>query len=100
MPALNKITCVEDFRRVARRRVPRMFYDYMDSGSWTESTYRANESDLQALKFRQRARGRLRKAGVMGFSPSGNFDQNGLCRQKGKALVMDTAGRSDDSHYL
>jgi len=54
LPALNKITCVEDFRRVARRRVPRMFYDYMDSGSWTESTYRANESDLQALKFRQR----------------------------------------------
>jgi L-lactate dehydrogenase (cytochrome) len=54
LPALNKITCVEDFRRVAKRRVPRMFYDYMDSGSWTESTYRANESDLQALKFRQR----------------------------------------------
>jgi L-lactate dehydrogenase (cytochrome) len=54
LPALNKITCVEDFRHVARRRVPRMFYDYMDSGSWTESTYRANESDLQALKFRQR----------------------------------------------
>jgi len=54
LPALNKITCVEDFRRVARRRVPRMFYDYTDSGSWTESTYRANESDLQALKFRQR----------------------------------------------
>ncbi len=54
MPALNKITCVEDFRRIARRRVPRMFYDYMDSGSWTESTYRANEADLQALKFRQR----------------------------------------------
>jgi len=54
LPALNKITCVEDFRHVARRRVPRMFYDYMDSGSWTESTYRANEADLQALKFRQR----------------------------------------------
>jgi len=54
LPALNKITCVEDFRRIARRRVPRMFYDYMDSGSWTESTYRANEADLQALKFRQR----------------------------------------------
>ncbi len=54
MPALNKITYVEDFRRIAQRRVPRMFYDYMDSGSWTESTYRANESDLQALKFRQR----------------------------------------------
>ncbi|WP_345797282.1 alpha-hydroxy acid oxidase [Castellaniella sp. MT123] len=54
MPALNKITCIEDFQRIARRRVPRMFYDYMDSGSWTESTYRANEADLRALKFRQR----------------------------------------------
>jgi L-lactate dehydrogenase (cytochrome) len=33
------ITCIEDLRLVARRRVPRMFYDYVDSGSWTESTY-------------------------------------------------------------
>lgn len=41
-------------RRVARRRVPRMFYDYADSGSWTESTYRANEEDLQKIRFRQR----------------------------------------------
>ncbi|NYT59215.1 alpha-hydroxy-acid oxidizing protein [Alcaligenaceae bacterium] len=49
-----KITCVEDFRQLAERRVPRMFYDYADSGSWTESTYRANESDFQKLKFRQR----------------------------------------------
>ncbi|TEA80264.1 alpha-hydroxy acid oxidase [Allopusillimonas ginsengisoli] len=48
------MTCVEDFRVLAQRRVPRMFYDYADSGSWTESTYRANESDLQKLKFRQR----------------------------------------------
>ena len=48
------ITCVEDFRRLAERRVPRMFYDYADSGSWTEQTYRSNESDFQRLKFRQR----------------------------------------------
>lgn len=48
------ITCIEDFRRLAQRRVPRMFYDYADSGSWTESTYRANESDFTRLKFRQR----------------------------------------------
>ena len=54
MPALSHMTCVEDFRRLARRRVPRMFYDYMDSGSWTEDTYRSNETDFQALKFRQR----------------------------------------------
>ncbi|NYT86502.1 alpha-hydroxy acid oxidase [Pollutimonas harenae] len=49
-----KITCVEDFRQLAERRVPRMFYDYADSGSWTESTYRANEADFHKIKFRQR----------------------------------------------
>ncbi len=54
MPKPSTMTCVEDFRTLAQRRVPRMFYDYADSGSWTESTYRANESDLQKLKFRQR----------------------------------------------
>jgi L-lactate dehydrogenase (cytochrome) len=48
------ITCVEDLRLLARGRVPRMFYDYVDSGSWTESTYRANERDLAAICFRQR----------------------------------------------
>ncbi|MEA3246366.1 MAG: alpha-hydroxy acid oxidase [Gemmatimonadota bacterium] len=48
------ITCVEDLRRLAEQRVPRMFYQYADAGSWTESTYRANEADLQAIKFRQR----------------------------------------------
>lgn len=48
------ITNIEDLRRLAKRRVPRMFYDYADSGSWTESTYRANESDFQKIKLRQR----------------------------------------------
>ncbi|MBW6494611.1 MAG: alpha-hydroxy-acid oxidizing protein [Burkholderiaceae bacterium] len=48
------ITCIEDLRRLAQRRVPRMFYDYADSGSWTEETYRANESDFVPIKFRQR----------------------------------------------
>jgi len=48
------ITCIEDLRVLAKRRVPRMFYDYADSGSWTESTYRANESDFQPIKLRQR----------------------------------------------
>ena len=51
MPA---ITCVEDLRVLAEKRVPRMFYDYADSGSWTESTYRANQSDFQRFKLRQR----------------------------------------------
>jgi len=48
------ITHIEDLRRLAQKRVPRMFYDYADSGSWTESTYRANESDFQSIKLRQR----------------------------------------------
>ena len=48
------ITNIEDLRVLAKQRVPRMFYDYADSGSWTESTYRANEDDFKAIKFRQR----------------------------------------------
>ena len=51
---MTVITTIEDLRRLAKRRVPRMFYDYADSGSWTESTYRANESDFQRIQFRQR----------------------------------------------
>jgi L-lactate dehydrogenase (cytochrome)/glycolate oxidase len=48
------ITCIEDLRVLAEKRVPRMFYDYADSGSWTESTYRANEADFQGILLRQR----------------------------------------------
>ena len=48
------ITTIEDLRVLAQKRVPRMFYDYADSGSWTESTYRANESDFQPIRLRQR----------------------------------------------
>jgi L-lactate dehydrogenase (cytochrome) len=51
---MTVITHIEDLRRLAEKRVPRMFYDYADSGSWTEGTYRANESDFQKIKFRQR----------------------------------------------
>jgi L-lactate dehydrogenase (cytochrome) len=48
------ITNIEDLRVLAEKRVPRMFYDYADSGSWTEGTYRANETDFQKIKLRQR----------------------------------------------
>lgn len=54
MVNLSQITCIEDLRVIARRRVPRMFYDYADSGSYTEGTYRANEQDFQKIKLRQR----------------------------------------------
>ena len=48
------MTCIEDLRRVAKFKVPKMFYDYADSGSWTESTYRANSRDFNEIKFRQK----------------------------------------------
>ena len=48
------ITHIEDLRVLAEKRVPRMFYDYADSGSYTEGTYRANESDFAKIKLRQR----------------------------------------------
>lgn len=54
MKDLSKITNVEDLRQVAQRKIPRMFYDYVDSGSWTETTYRNNETDFNRIKLRQR----------------------------------------------
>ena len=51
---MTVITTIEDLRVLAQKRVPRMFYDYADSGSWTESTYRANTTDFHKIKLRQR----------------------------------------------
>jgi L-lactate dehydrogenase (cytochrome) len=51
---MKDITCIEDLRALARRRVPRAFFDYADSGSYAEETLRANRADLQKVKFRQR----------------------------------------------
>lgn len=51
MPA---ITCIEDLRVLAQKRVPKMFYDYADSGSWTEQTYRANTTDFAKIAIRQK----------------------------------------------
>jgi L-lactate dehydrogenase (cytochrome) len=48
------ITCIEDLRQLYRRRVPRMFYDYAESGSWTEQTFRENITDFAKIKLRQR----------------------------------------------
>ncbi len=51
---MTVITNIEYLRVLAKKRVPRMFYDYADSGSWTEGTYRANCEDFQKIKLRQR----------------------------------------------
>ncbi|MBM2714492.1 alpha-hydroxy-acid oxidizing protein [Mesorhizobium caraganae] len=51
---MSDILTIADLKDLARRRVPKMFFDYADSGAWTESTYRANEEDFGKIKFRQR----------------------------------------------
>jgi L-lactate dehydrogenase (cytochrome) len=51
---MKQITCIEDLRDIHRRRVPKMFFDYVDHGSYAEQTLRANCDDLKKIKFRQR----------------------------------------------
>jgi L-lactate dehydrogenase (cytochrome) len=48
------MTCIEDLRQTARRRVPRMFFDYAEAGSYAEQTLNANRADLERIKLRQR----------------------------------------------
>ena len=54
MTALSSVTTIDELRQIAKKRVPTMFYDYMESGSWTESTFRANCDDFAKITFRQR----------------------------------------------
>ena len=51
---MKTITCIEDLRALARRKVPKAFFDYLDSGSYNEETLRANRADLETIKLRQR----------------------------------------------
>jgi L-lactate dehydrogenase (cytochrome) len=48
------ITCIDDLKQIYRRRTPRMFFDYCESGSWTEQTFRENSSDFDLIRLRQR----------------------------------------------
>jgi L-lactate dehydrogenase (cytochrome) len=51
---MKHVTCIEDLRELHKRRVPKVFFDYADRGSYSEDTLRANRDDLQQIKFRQR----------------------------------------------
>src|SRR5215468_10101687 len=51
---MKHITCIEDLRLIHKRRVPKAFFDYADRGSYAEETLRANRSDMEQIKFRQR----------------------------------------------
>ena len=54
MANLDNITSIDDLRKLAKKRTPKMFFDYVESGSWTESTFRANTNDFKKIKFKQR----------------------------------------------
>lgn len=98
----RRVTCIEDLRQMARRRVPAMFYDYVDSGSWTESTYRANADDLARIRFRQRVgvdiSRRSQQTAMVGqpvamplaLAPAGLA---GMIRADGEILAARAAGR-------
>ena len=51
---LKTMTCIEDLRQAARRRVPRAFFDYVEAGAYSEQTLRANRADLERITLRQR----------------------------------------------
>ncbi|MDA8631400.1 alpha-hydroxy-acid oxidizing protein [Litoricolaceae bacterium] len=51
---MTVITCIEDLKQIYKRRVPKMFYDYAETGSWTEQTFVENTADFQDLRFRQK----------------------------------------------
>src|SRR6201984_783143 len=52
--SMRTVTCIEDLRQTARRKVPRAFFDYAEAGSYSEATLRANREDLERIKLRQR----------------------------------------------
>jgi L-lactate dehydrogenase (cytochrome) len=70
MSALQSCLTIADLKKLAKRRVPKLFFDYADSGSWTETTYRANESDFHQILLRQRVavnmEGRSLKTDMLG----------------------------------
>jgi L-lactate dehydrogenase (cytochrome) len=51
---MRTMTCIEDLRQHARRKVPNMFFDYVEAGSYAQETLRANRADLERIKLRQR----------------------------------------------
>ena len=51
---MTVVTCIDDLKQLHRRRVPKMFFDYCESGSWTEQTFRENVSDFDQIRLRQR----------------------------------------------
>jgi L-lactate dehydrogenase (cytochrome) len=100
---MKVVTCVEDLRQMARRKVPKMFVDYAEAGAYTEQTLRANRADLQAIRFRQHVMvdvaARDTKTAILGkpvalplaLSPVGLL---GMQRGNGEILAAQAAAES------
>ena len=108
---MKKILEIEDLRILAQKKLPKMFYDYVDSGSYTESTYEANETDFDKIKLRQRVGRDISSSSLgkqflgkdyklpFGFSPcgmAGMLYPDGeilvarVCKEKGIPYILST----------
>ena len=93
---MRKILEINDLKNIAKKRLPKMFYDYVDSGSWSESTYLSNENDFKKIKLRQRVGINIQKRSLktqilgetyalpLGLSPTG---MGGMLYPDGEILV-------------
>ena len=78
---MTPITCIEDLRQLAERRVPRAFFQYVDSGSYAEETFRANRADMERIKLRQRVLVECRQARSLAPRSSGRKSR---CRSRSR----------------
>ncbi len=106
---MKKILEINDLKMIAKKNLPKMFYDYVDSGSYTESTYRDNENDFNKIKIRQRvgrdiSSSKLEKTILgkkyklpFGFSPCG---MGGMLYPDGEILVAKACEENNIPYIL
>ena len=106
---MKNILDINDLKVLAKKKLPKMFYDYVDSGSFTESTYKENESDFKKIKLRQRVGRDISKTSLnkiflgkkyklpFGFSPCG---MGGMLYPDGEVLVAKVCEKYDVPYIL
>ena len=106
---MQKILEINDLRKLAKKTVPKMFYDYVDSGSWTQKTYRANEEDFSKIMLRQRVGINIKKRSYktkalgkeyslpIGLSPTG---MSGMLFPDGEILVAKVCAKRNIPYII
>ena len=106
---MKKLLEVNDLKMLAKKNLPKMFYDYVDSGSYTESTYRDNENDFNKIKIRQRVGRDISSSNLektilgkkyklpFGFSPCG---MGGMLYPNGEILVAKACEENNIPYIL